>query len=250
MITSPHNPKIKQVKALLSKARQREKDQLLVLEGRRLMMDALHSGYLPQLILHSSETDIHWLEDSIPPHLIEAVDVTLFNELAETQHSQGVLGIFPFPTFETPSRLERVLLLDGIHDPGNLGTIIRTASGAGVDALILTPDCVDVYNPKVLRAGMGAHFRLPILRWTWEQIHHTPYPRVYLADSVGEQPYIQADWHTPWMLVIGSEAHGASENAHSLATQTIYIPMANATESLNAAIATAVILFHAVQQSD
>ncbi len=249
MITSSHNPKIKQVKSLINKSRQREKEQLLVLEGRRLLMDALNGGIEPHLILHSAEADISWLDDLVPPHWIESVDAGLFDELAETQHTQGVLGIFPFPTL-VAAQLERVLLLDGIHDPGNLGTIIRTTSGAGVDAVILTPDCVDVYNPKVLRAGMGAHFRVPILRWNWEQLHATNYPRVYLADSIGEQPYTRVAWQSPWMLIIGNEAHGASENARQLATQTIYIPMSNATESLNAAIATAVIVFHAIQQGD
>jgi TrmH family RNA methyltransferase len=154
------------------------------------------------------------------------------------------------PEPKLPANAKRVLILDAISDPGNLGTIIRTAAGAGVDAMILAPDCVDAYNPKVLRSAMGAHFRLPVLTMTWAQIHaEVNVKETYLADGVADFNYTDADWvGSSWALIIGSEAHGASEDAQKAATITIKIPMVNETESLNAAMATAVILFEAARQ--
>ncbi|MBZ0303815.1 MAG: RNA methyltransferase, partial [Anaerolineae bacterium] len=139
--------------------------------------------------------------------------------------------------------------LDALRDPGNLGTMLRTAGAAGVQAVLLSPDCADPYNPKVLRAGMGAHFRIPLATLDWPQIATICAPlRVYLADSAGGVRYDQADWSAPWALLIGSEAHGAGTQALDLAAARIFIPMSAATESVNAAMAASVILFEALRQ--
>jgi TrmH family RNA methyltransferase len=145
-----------------------------------------------------------------------------------------------------------VLILDGLRDPGNLGTILRTAAAAGIDAVLLAPGSVDPYNDKALRAGMGAHFRIPVVSQKWDEIAATCAGlSVYLADMHGDVAYDAADWSNGWALIIGGEAHGASEAAAALATAgagRVYIPMAAATESLNAASAAAVILFEAARQ--
>jgi TrmH family RNA methyltransferase len=142
-----------------------------------------------------------------------------------------------------------VLILDAVRDPGNLGTILRAGAAAGVQAVLLSPTCVDAYNPKALRSGMGAHFRVPIVEMDWDKIG--AYCRalaVYLADAEGDLSHDAVDWSAAWALIIGSEAHGAGSEAERLAQQRVYIPMAAATESLNAAIAAAVILFEAARQ--
>jgi TrmH family RNA methyltransferase len=142
-----------------------------------------------------------------------------------------------------------VLILDALGDPGNLGTILRTAAAAGVEVVLLAPGCVDPYNDKALRAGMGAHFRVPVIPQSWDKIAATcDGLAVYLAAMDGDLAYDAADWSSAWALIVGSEAHGASEQAAELAHQRVYIPMAAETESLNAASAAAVILFEAARQ--
>ena len=130
-----------------------------------------------------------------------------------------------------------------------MGTILRTARAADVELVILAPKCVDVYNPKVIRAGMGAHFRLPIVEASWNEImgfcEDIP---VYITSGEAETPYTDVDWTQKWGLIIGNEATGVGQDAQKLAQQSITIPMANDTESLNAGVATAIILFEAQRQ--
>ena len=122
--------------------------------------------------------------------------------------------------------MERALLLicDDVQDPGNLGTILRSAEAAGVQAVLLTTNCVDIYNPKVVRAGMGAHFRLPAFpEMSWERIDTvlagvSVFPeRVFAADADGMLDYDQADWTQPSVLIVSNEAHGLSERARQTA---------------------------------
>jgi TrmH family RNA methyltransferase len=153
------------------------------------------------------------------------------------------------PEFMPPLDANLVLILDGIADPGNLGTILRTAAAAGADVVILAPGCVDPYNPKVLRSGMGAHFRVPLARQAWPDIAaEYGHLAVYLADAASDLPYYAVDWRQPAGLIIGGEARGAETQARQLARATIAIPMSNAVESLNAAMAAGVILFEIRRQ--
>ena len=136
--------------------------------------------------------------------------------------------------------------------PAIWGAILRTAAGAGVAAVLLAPGCVDPFNPKALRAASGAHFRLPIRRCSWPEIAgHCRQLRVCLADANGEIDYRQHDWRElSWALIVSNEAHGASDEAHSLADLRLRIPLAHETESLNVAAAAAVLLFEARHLGD
>jgi TrmH family RNA methyltransferase len=159
------------------------------------------------------------------------------------------------PPREVPPLL---LVCDAIQDPGNLGTILRAAEAAGVNAVWLSPGCVDPYNPKVVRAAMGAHFRLPIFAESaWEVIPaqltrlHPSEIGLFAADAGADTPYDAVDWTRPATLIVSNEAHGLSREARHLATQRgglISIPMAGGTESLNAAMSAAIILFEAARQ--
>ncbi len=123
------------------------------------------------------------------------------------------------------------------------------AAAAGVDLAILAPGCADPYNPKALRAGMGAHFRLPVVEATWAEIAGYCAPlTLYAADAEGEANYDAVDWLKPWGVIVGSEAHGLSADATQLAATRVAIPMAAATESLNAMVAASIILFEAARQ--
>ncbi|MCS6911107.1 MAG: RNA methyltransferase, partial [Anaerolineales bacterium] len=138
---------------------------------------------------------------------------------------------------------------DRIADPGNLGTILRTADAAGVEAVFLAPGTVDAYNPKVVRAAMGAHFHLPVLATTWEELHmQLRGLTAWLADSAGGERYDRVDWTQPHALIIGSEAEGPSEAAHRFAAQRVHIPMPGRAESLNAAVAAGVLMFEAARR--
>jgi RNA methyltransferase, TrmH family len=143
-----------------------------------------------------------------------------------------------------------VLVLDRVSDPGNVGTLLRSALAADVDEVLLSAGCADPWAPKVLRAGVGAQFTVPLRTGlTWErigqQLGKTP---VVLADGEARETYDQLDLTTRTALIVSNEAHGASAEAQALATVRVRIPMWNRVESLNAAIAGSVILFEAARQ--
>lgn len=251
MITSLQNERVKLVHALQTRAKSRRKEGKIVLEGARLVQDALQSGQQPEFVLYTPETANAQVLSLLRERQIEPLAVVpeVMRHVSDTEQPQGIVGVFPMPVVRLPPGPQRVLVLDSIRDPGNLGTILRTAGAAGVGAVLLSPTCADPYNPKALRGGMGAHFRVPVAEMTWEQISQYCYNRnIYLADSRGNQRYDAVDWSSPWALIIGSEAHGAGSEAAALATARIIIPMAAATESLNAAVAAGVILFEAKRQ--
>lgn len=254
IITSPHNERIKLVRALQNQGKVRRREGQIALEGVRLISDALIMGTTPDFVIYTPEMTnepLLSLLDNLREHGITCLEVipAVMAEVADTQSPQGVIAVVPMPTLTIPTMLHLLLILDGVADPGNMGTILRTAAAASVDMVILAPGCVDPFNPKVLRSGMGAHFRIPILHKRWPEIaaDHADLP-LYLADTSGTMPYYQVDWRQPAGLIIGGEARGADDQARHLATATIAIPMANAAESLNAAMATAVILFESRRQ--
>jgi TrmH family RNA methyltransferase len=130
-----------------------------------------------------------------------------------------------------------------------MGTILRTAAASGVQVVLLAPGCVDPYNPKVLRAGMGAHFRVALIEANWHEIKvYCNDTRIYIAAGDAATSYSAVDWTQPWSLLIGNEAHGAGSNSATLQGERISIPMERATESINAAVATSVIVFEAQRQ--
>jgi TrmH family RNA methyltransferase len=166
---------------------------------------------------------------------------------ADTRTPQGVLAVLPL--IKLRPRPGLILILDQVRDPGNLGTVLRSAEAAGTGQVLLAPGTVDVYSPKVVRAAMGAHFRLPVVDLDWASISRRLAGReVWLADSGGDVAYSDVDWTRPAAVIIGGEAEGASEHAANLATGRICIPMAGGAESLNAAMAATVILFEAARQ--
>ncbi len=174
------------------------------------------------------------------------------NAASDTQNAQGILAVIPFHEVALPTQPKLILLLDEIRDPGNLGTILRTALAAGVDGVLIPPGTVDPFSPKVMRAGMGAHFKLPIIAMDWQAIQNwsTAHQlQFYLADSNGGQSIYQSKFKKPCGIIIGGEAAGAGAQARQLAHQAITIPMPGPAESLNAGVAAAIILFEFVRQN-
>ena len=170
--------------------------------------------------------------------------------ISDTVTPQGVVAAVAWPEVEPAGRGVQ-LVLDAVQDPGNVGTLLRTAEATGISQVICVAGTADVYSPKVVRAAMGAHFRLAIAQdVTWDEAPMLliPADNVYAAVASAPMPYFAADWRQPSALIVGNEANGVSEAGLALATKQISIPMQGPVESLNAAIAGSVILFEALRQ--
>ena len=234
-IRSTQNKRVRYVKSLQTKARLRRGDGKLVLEGDRLIADALKSGASPELALYSLENaDYHViarLQDTRCDLLPVSSEVLSF--ASDTQQPPGILAVFAIPKPRIPQPTARALILDAIREPGNLGTVLRTAAAADVQLVILAPGCVDPYNSKVLRAGMGAHFRIPVVEATWAEIENFCRDLTVIASSADAVlEYTDVDWRSEWALILGNEAHGISRQARRAAQEIISIPIAGAAESL------------------
>lgn len=253
MITSPQNPRIKHIRALQSSSRTRRESGSFIVEGVRLSEEALASGWSASLVLYTEQLDQRGMKvvegfgsSGVP---VELVSESVMKHASDTQSPQGILVEVQIKMPTQPEKLNFVLILDAVHDPGNLGTILRTASAVGVDIVVLAPGTVDPFAPKVMRAGMGAQFRLPIQQLAWDQVANLVAPLIiYLASAAASTPYTQVDLTAPLALIIGSEARGADPKALMLNPQPISIPMPGGSESLNTAVAAGVLLFEALRQ--
>jgi TrmH family RNA methyltransferase len=252
MITSTQNPKLKLARSLMGRPKERHDAKAFVAEGVRLVEEALAAGWPMQFILYTpglGERGRELVKKLEAKRLVvEQVSDTLMNSITETENSQGILAVLDYPLFSIPQSLNFALIPDSIRDPGNLGTLLRTAAAAGVQAVFLPPETTDVFAPKVVRAGMGAHFWLPTHTLTWEEIRKvTKSLKVYLADMEGS-PCWQTDFRLPLALIVGGEAEGATEEARKLADLSVSIPMPGKVESLNAGVAGAILMFEVVRQ--
>lgn len=251
MITSPQNPKLKLVRALQSRARARRKENAFIVEGVRLFEETLKAHWQIRFVLYDRTLSERGqaLLTALAGVDKEEVDAALLNSVSDTENSQGILAVLVHNPRLLPANLDFVLIPDQIRDPGNLGTLIRTAAAAGVEAVLLPPGTTDAFAPKVLRAGMGAHFRLPIVNMAWDEIKaQVQGLAVFLAEMEGDISYADADLKQACTVIVGGEAEGASEAARALANAEVYIPMQADTESLNAAVAGAILLFEVARQ--
>ncbi|MCY4146784.1 MAG: RNA methyltransferase [Chloroflexi bacterium] len=250
-ISSTQNKRVRYVKSLANKARLRRGERKLILEGDRLIADALARGGAGELALYSPQRADYAVIAQLQKRgcALLAVTEAVLRHLSDTQQPPGILAVFHIPKPPIAQPCRRVLILDGVGEPGNLGTILRSASAAGVDLAILAPGCCDAYSGKTLRAGMGAHFRLPIVEANWREIaDFCRGLQVYAARADADCLHTSGDWAGDWALIVGNEAHGLSQAARRLAAHEIAIPMARSSESLNVASAAAVILFEAQRQ--
>ena len=256
-ITSPANPQVKRVCAYQKKRKDRDRDGVFVAEGERLVTE------VPTEVLAGLYVSASYYA-AMPPDMerlflrheacAQVVSDAVFAKMSDTKTPQGVLAVVKrrFPGMIQPEK-GPVLLLEGIRDPGNLGTILRTSEAAGTAGVFLCGDTVDLYHPKTVRSTMGSIFRVParqdedgiaerILKLRADGFC------VAAADAAGAVDYDRYDWTQPTALVIGNEANGLSETARGAADVLLRIPMAGNNESLNAAVACAVLLFEAARQ--
>jgi TrmH family RNA methyltransferase len=254
MITSNHNPKIKLVRALLSRARDRREAGAFVVEGVRLVEEAVNSNWPMRFVLFDeslSERGKSKVESLTSQGVdVEEVSTSVMKALSETETPQGILAVLELTNLPIPNLLNFILIPDQIRDPGNLGTLLRSAAATGTQAVLTPPETTDAFAPKVLRSGMGAHFKLPIHSMSWDEIEQVVKSaglQVFIADMDGQSCW-DIDLTKPVALVVGNEAEGASESAGGLASGKISIPMSGMMESLNAGVAGSVLMFEVVRQ--
>ncbi len=256
VIVSKDNPRIRTT-SRLKQRRERLERGVLLLEGVRLVADAWDAGVRPLSLFYDPDA----LRDGSPGALllykmmeagVEAWACTtpVFAELSETVTPQGLAAIVPLPELPLPAAPTLVLVLDGVRDPGNAGTLLRSAEAVGVEMALFGPGTVDAFNGKVVRAAMGAHMRLPLRELSsWEALRSllpAAMP-LYVAEMDARLSYDSVAWREPAALIVGGEAEGASAAAHAEAT-AIRIPMHAPVESLNAAMAGTIVLFEAARQ--
>lgn len=234
VITSKTNPKIKDIKKLQEKKYRRESGLYLV-EGTKPVAECIKAGckILTTVATVSNEAEF-------PDALI--VSDTVFKFLSTEQTPQGVLAVVEMPQVIVSEPLSRCLLLDGVSDPGNLGTIIRTANAAGYNDLYLL-NCADAYSPKTVRASMSGIFFVRLHQGTFSQIKRAldGIPLI-CADMNGENIF---SFYPPekFCLCVGNEGNGISEKVFELAEHTVKIPMSETCESLNVAISAGIAMY-------
>lgn len=252
MITSISNRYVKQVRALQHRRKTRWKEGLFVVEGVRLAYEvvakemAVHTAFHVDNLTDRGKGLVHSLARLGAE--IQVVSEEVMKAMSDTESPPGILLTLPIPKISPPERIDFALILDRLNDPGNLGTILRTATAAGVQVVYMTEGTVDPFNPKVVRAGMGAHLRIPIQTLGDQEKQSLDGLEIYIAEHGAGRPYYQVDWNVPVALIIGSEAAGPGDAMRSLASDGVHIPMQEEIESLNAAVAAGVILFEVVRQ--
>ena len=255
MITSLKNDKARYVRALQGRRRVRQRERRLVFEGLRPIEEAVRAGVPPAFVFYTGPVETGERGARLLETLCEmnvpcyAVSGPVMVACSDTETPPGILAVLPIPDLPRPEPPTLTLILDRVRDPGNLGAILRTALAAGVEQVLLAPGTVDASNPKVVRAAMGAHLRLPVAALRWEAVAAVVAGcDVWLAEAGGEALYTAVDWTRPMALIVGGEASGAGERARALARGRVSVPMAAGVESLNTAVATAVILFEVMRQ--
>ncbi|WP_071460329.1 TrmH family RNA methyltransferase [Bacillus massilinigeriensis] len=243
-ITSVKNPKVKQWKKLLSR-KGRETSGAFLIEGFHLVEEAVKGNAAVQEIMISETTEM-------PPNLdfgsvpVYTVTGEIAEMLAETETTQGIFAVCEIPKASEVSG-STFLLVDAVQDPGNLGTMIRTADAAGVDAVIVGTGSVDIYNPKVLRSAQGSTFHLPVisenLAQTINRLSEWGIP-VYGTALENGQPYNEVELGKKFALIVGNEGKGVDKELLSKTDRNLYIPILGSSESLNVAVAAGILLYY------
>lgn len=256
---SPNNPRVKEWARLLEKKHRTHQCKYIV-EGVHLVQEALRSGAAVEYVAYE-------VEQGVPPELDSyaqwpdrepewaAVSTAVIAKCTETKAPQSVFAIVrkDAPSIDVLLRQQNgvVVVLDGVQDPGNVGTIIRSADAAGAAGVVLGRGCADVYNPKTIRSTMGSMFHLPVVETELTQTLaavKSAGARVVSTSLQASDSCYSYNFRQPVWLVIGNEGQGVSEAVAAMVDDSILIPMAGQAESLNAAMAATVLLFEAMRQ--
>ncbi len=264
MISSTSNSQVKFVVGLQTKAKLRKEYRQFVVEGTKMVLEAPREAVDKVYYSESYEMnnkDIIGNTINNLPH--EVVTDNVFKQMSDTKTPQGILAVINMKRYSIDDIIEKnvningktkkfLVLIENLQDPGNLGTIIRTSEGAGVTGIIMSSNTVDVYNPKTIRSTMGSIYRVPFV-YEDDFIEALSYIskksiNIYAAHLNGNNSYTDEKYSDNVAFLIGNEGNGLSEEATEKAQILIKIPMSGKVESLNASIATAILLYEAKRQ--
>ena len=258
MITSTANKQVKQICNWIKSAKDRKSDQVFIAEGRKMFMEApkdwIKAVYASETFMKENEGNP--VGERLKEFLTESVTDEVFTKMSDTRTPQGVLCVLKRPAHDLSSitdvKAPFLMVLEDIQDPGNLGTIVRTAEGAGVTGIIMSEGCVDIFNPKTIRSTMGSIYRMPFV-YVPDVVKvvkdlNGKNITTYAAHLKGEESYHAFDYRKPTAFLIGNEGNGLSDEITEAAKVFLRIPMEGEVESLNAAIASAVLMYEAHRQ--
>ncbi len=257
MISSTSNAQMKHLVQMQKKAKLRKEEQAFVIEGTKMFEEALQGNLVKKAYFSES----YWKEKVEGSSYLEKIQYEIvtdavLKEVSDTMTPQGVIAIVKMPQYDLKELIEKeqvnLVLLENLRDPGNLGTIVRTAEGAGMDAIILSKESVDIYNPKVIRSTMGAIYRMPIIyvESFLDCLINLQKSGIviYAAYLKGKNDYDKEHYAKKTGLLIGNEANGLTKEVANLSDCLVKIPMEGKVESLNAAIAAAILMYEIYRQ--
>lgn len=255
MITSTSNQNIKNIVRLTKSARERKKQNCFLVEGPRMYFEVPEDRILSCYLTQDFEDRY---KDRLTGRSYELISESVCRHLSDTRTPQGVIALVRRQEGNLSEILKQeaspcLFVLEDLQDPGNVGTIIRTAEGAGVHAVILSGESVDPYNPKVIRSTMGSIFRVPV--FVAEDLHAAldmlkkESVRIYAAHLDGESFYMH-DYTGPSAFLIGNEGNGLREDTARMADSLVRIPMKGRVESLNAATSATVLMYEMMRQRE
>jgi TrmH family RNA methyltransferase len=252
-IVSLANPLIKHVRSL-QRRRTRHQERAFVVEGLRAVDDALSADARIQTVLVRDDIPSHRVDPRLHQFPIRTVSDAVFKSVSNVDVPQGILVVVSMHDWDDlaswQGRTSLALIADGIRDPGNLGTLLRSAAAAGADFVAMADESVDPYNPKVVRAAMGAHFHVPLYQASEDHLNEalSAVDQVVIAEAAGDVDYDQVDFARSTAIVVGGEAFGPLGHLQHRNLITARIPLERDIESLNAGVAGSLLLFEAARQ--
>lgn len=259
MITSVANARVKQVVQWQTKAKERKKDNVFLAEGLKMFEEApegwIREIYIEETVLEKLDR-VSSIYKKLEKMGYEIVSSEVFKKMSDTQTPQGILTVLERPaySFEKLLKVKNPLfvVLEDLQDPGNLGTIVRTGEGAGVTAVLMSQNTVDIFNPKTIRATMGSIYRVPFIyvedmEDAIKSLHNANI-KTYAAHLAGKDYYDSFSFKEGTAFLIGNEGNGLKRSTADSAFAYLKIPMEGQVESLNAAIATSLLMYEAHRQ--
>ena len=255
MITSTSNPQVKKLLQLQKKSKARNEENVFLVEGLRMFAEVpeerVEKVYISESLYNKKKQEL-----KLERFSVEILTDSVFSHVSDTKTPQGILCVVKQEKYDIEEFLNlenpHFMVLDNLQDPGNLGTIVRTAEGAGVNAIFLNKESVDIYNPKTIRSTMGSIYRMPVIYvedlLELLQIFRERGIKSYAAHLDGKNSYDKESYQSGTAILIGNEGNGLREEVASAADVWVQIPMQGQVESLNAAIAASILMFEVYRQ--
>ncbi|MBQ8558747.1 MAG: RNA methyltransferase [Tyzzerella sp.] len=255
MITSTSNPQVKKLLQLQKKSKVRNEENVFLVEGLRMFSEVpeerVEKVYISESLYNKKKQDL-----KLERFSVEILTDSVFSHVSDTKTPQGILCVVKQKKYDIEELLNlenpHFMVLDNLQDPGNLGTIVRTAEGAGVNAVFLSKESVDIYNPKTIRSTMGSIYRMPVIYvedlLELLQIFRERGIKSYAAHLDGKNSYDKEDYQFGTAILIGNEGNGLRKEVANAADVWVQIPMQGQVESLNAAIAASILMFEVYRQ--